>query len=149
MSLGRRWLGGNGKSLCGNGKPSGRFEPPKFNPKPRAKEIIRNQKLCDKRIFFFLMNDFLAQPEATEYLIVPHLVVTPNGRSKLSRTDNKNRLLNKDTINKRIDVANNPHLALPAKAPFKKKMDYIQKFQLHLIIMRIQLLIYILCMVLN
>lgn len=61
MSLCRRWLGGNAISLCGNGKTSGIFKPPEFNPKPRAKEIIRNQRLCDK-ILFFKMNDFLAQP---------------------------------------------------------------------------------------
>lgn len=38
MSLGSRSLYGYGKSLCGNGKPSGRFEPPKFNLKPRVKK---------------------------------------------------------------------------------------------------------------
>ena len=38
MSLGSRSLCGYGKSLCGNGKPSGKFEPQKFNPKPRVKK---------------------------------------------------------------------------------------------------------------
>jgi len=31
-------LCGYGKYLCGNGKPSGKFEPQKFNPKPRVKK---------------------------------------------------------------------------------------------------------------
>jgi hypothetical protein len=38
MSLDSRSLCGYGKSLCGNGKPSGKFEPQKFNPKPRVKK---------------------------------------------------------------------------------------------------------------
>jgi hypothetical protein len=115
MSLGRRSLCGNGKSLCDNGKPSVGFETPKFIPKTRIKEIIRNHRLCDK-IIFLNINNFLAQQETNQYLIVPHLVVTPNGRSKLSTTDNHHRLLKQDTKNQRIDVANNPHLALSSKA---------------------------------
>jgi len=61
----------------------------------------------------------LDQAEATKYLICPNLDVTPNGRSKLSRTDNKKGLLIQDTINKSIDVDNNPHLVLSVK-PFKR-----------------------------
>ena len=38
MSLDSRSLCNYGKSLCGNGKPSGKFEPQKFNPKPRVKK---------------------------------------------------------------------------------------------------------------
>jgi len=96
-------------SLCP--KLSGRFEPQKFNPKPRPIEISKNQKLCDISIFCNT-HVFLAQAEFTKYLICPNLDVTPNGRSKLSRTDNKKGLLIQDSINKSIDVDNNPHLVL-------------------------------------
>lgn len=59
----------------------------------------------------------MAQQEATQYFIVTQLFVTANGRSELSRTDKNHRLLKQDTKNqKKKDVANNPHLALPAKA---------------------------------
>jgi hypothetical protein len=52
-------LCGYGKYLCGNGKPSGKFEPQKFNPKPRVKKN-RNHRLCDEKIVFKI-NNFLAQ----------------------------------------------------------------------------------------
>lgn len=50
---------------------------------------------------------------------MPHIDVTPNGRSKLSRTDNKKGLLIQDTINKSIDVDNHAHLVLSVK-PYKR-----------------------------
>jgi len=118
MSLGSISLCGNGKSWCGNGKPSGSFEPPKFNPEPIHKEIMKNQMLYDI-IIFLRINPLLTKADINKCLIMPHLVVMPNGRCKLSRTDSKNGLLKKDTNSHIIDVANNPHLALPAKA-FKR-----------------------------
>jgi hypothetical protein len=99
MSLDSRSLCGYGKSLCGNGKPSGKFEPQKFNPKPRIKKN-RDHRLCDEKIVFKI-NNFLAQQEATQYFIVTQLFVTANGPSELSRTDNNHRLLKQDTKNQK------------------------------------------------
>jgi hypothetical protein len=51
MSLDSRSLCNYGKSLCGNGKPSGKFEPQKFNPKPRVKKKIETIGYVMKGLF--------------------------------------------------------------------------------------------------
>jgi hypothetical protein len=69
--------------------------------------MSKNQKLADIIIFFFSILIFLAQAEAKKYLILPQLDITPCGRSKFCRIDNKKGLLKQDTINQSIDVTNN------------------------------------------